>query len=74
VNDGLLKKAAKLRGVNAMKPGRGGVLIFDLDDPEARTPDIVEELVKAGARVKSVNIIRPTLEDTYLELTKEGSR
>ena len=47
------------------------VLLFDLDDPEAGTPDIVASLVKAGARVKSVNIMRPTLEDTYLELTKE---
>jgi ABC-2 type transport system ATP-binding protein len=70
-DDVLLKKAQKLRGVKSVSPSGGGVLIFDLDDPEAETPDIVAGLVKAGARVKSVNIMRPTLEDTYLELTKE---
>ena len=70
-DDALLKKAQKLKGVKNVSLSGGGVLVFDLDDPEAETPDIVADLVKAGARVKSVNIMRPTLEDTYLELTKE---
>ena len=69
-NEKLLKTAGKLRGVKTVIV-RGNSLVFDLDDPEAGTPDIVEGLVKAGARVKSVNVLRPTLEDTYLELTKE---
>jgi hypothetical protein len=50
-----------------------GTLIYDIDDPEARTPDVVRSLVQAGGRIKSVNILRPSLEDTYLELTKEES-
>lgn len=70
-DDALLKKAQKLKGVKNVSLSGVGVLVFDLDDPEAETPDIVADLVKAGARVKSVNIMRPTLEDTYLELTKE---
>jgi ABC-2 type transport system ATP-binding protein len=70
-NEKLLKAATKLRGVNAVNVRGGNSLAFDLDDPEAGTPDVVEGLVKAGARVKSVNILRPTLEDAYLELTKE---
>ncbi len=70
-DDALLKKAFKLKGVKNVSLSGGGVLVFDLDDPESGTPDVVSGLVKAGARVKSVNIMRPTLEDTYLELTKE---
>lgn len=70
-DDALVKKAERLRGVKTVSLSGMGALVFDLDDPEAGTPDIVAGLVKAGARVKSVNIMRPTLEDTYLELTKE---
>jgi ABC-2 type transport system ATP-binding protein len=70
--DELLKKAERLRGVKAVTLNRG-VFIFTLDDPEAETPDIVAGLVRAGARIRSVNVLRPTLEDTYLELTKEAS-
>jgi len=67
----LLKAATKLKRVKAVNIRDGNSLAFDLDDPDADTPDIVEGLVKAGARVKSVNVLRPTLEDAYLELTKE---
>ena len=67
----LLKAAAKLRGVKAVNARGGDSLVFDLDDPEVDTPDVVEGLVKEGARVRSVNVLRPTLEDAYLELTKE---
>jgi ABC-2 type transport system ATP-binding protein len=66
----LLKKAERLKGVKAVKL-KEGVLFFTLDDPEGETPEIVAGLVKTGARVKTVNVLRPTLEDTYLELTKE---
>jgi len=68
----LLKKAERLRGVKAVTLS-GTSLTFSLDDPEAETPDIVAGLVKAGARIKSVKVLRPTLEDTYLELTKEAT-
>jgi ABC-2 type transport system ATP-binding protein len=74
VNDKLLGKASKLKGVKAVKVEGPASLIFDLDDPEAATPDVVKGLVDGGARVKSVNILKPTLEDAYLELTKEESK
>ncbi|MCX6648736.1 MAG: ABC transporter ATP-binding protein [Candidatus Bathyarchaeota archaeon] len=70
-NAKLLKAATKLKGVNAVNERSDHSLLFDLDDPEAGTPDVVEGLIKAGGRVKSVNVLRPTLEDAYLELTKE---
>lgn len=73
VNDRLLKATAKLEGVRAVNATVKGTLIYDIDDPEARTPDVVRSLVQAGGRIKSVNILRPSLEDTYLELTKEES-
>ncbi len=73
VNNKLLGKASKLKGVKTVKVEGPASLIFDLDDPEAATPDVVKGLVDGGARVKSVNILKPTLEDAYLELTKEES-
>ncbi len=71
-DDRIIKTAAKLRGVKTVNI-REGVLIFDLEDPEGGVPDVVGGLVLAGARVLSVNVLKPTLEDAYLELTKEAS-
>jgi ABC-2 type transport system ATP-binding protein len=73
VNDGLLKATAKLEGVKSVYERARCTLIYNLDDPENRTPDVVKSLIQAGGRVRSVNILRPTLEDAYLELTKERS-
>ena len=73
VNDRLLRTTTKLEGVKTVKTTIKGTLIYDLDDPEAQTPDVVKSLVQAGGRVTSVNILRPSLEDAYLELTKEES-
>jgi ABC-2 type transport system ATP-binding protein len=73
VNNRLLDMAAKMRGVKTVSVKGQMSLVFDLDDPEAETPDIVKGLVDSGARIKSVNVLRPTLEDAYLELTKEES-
>jgi ABC-2 type transport system ATP-binding protein len=74
VNAKLLDKASKIKCVKSVKLEGATSLIFDLDDPETETPDVVNGLVAGGARVKSVNILKPTLEDAYLELTKEESK
>jgi ABC-2 type transport system ATP-binding protein len=73
INDKILGTASKMKYVKAVKIEGPISLIFDLDDPEAETPDIIKGLVDIGARVKSVNILKPSLEDAYLELTKEES-
>ncbi|MCX6656582.1 MAG: ABC transporter ATP-binding protein [Candidatus Bathyarchaeota archaeon] len=73
VNDGLLKATTKLEGVKSVYERTRCTLIYNLDDPEAQTPDVVKSLIQAGGRVRSVKILRPTLEDAYLELTKERS-
>jgi ABC-type multidrug transport system ATPase subunit len=74
IDETLLAKVSKTKGVKAVRAEGPTSLIFDLDDPEAETPDVVKVLVQAGGRVKSVNILKPTLEDAYLELTKEESQ
>jgi ABC-2 type transport system ATP-binding protein len=49
-------------------------LLINVKDPRVATPEIVSDLVKNGAKILSVNILRPSLEDTYLKLIKEQPR
>jgi ABC-type multidrug transport system ATPase subunit len=44
-----------------------------VDDVTAATPEIVRDLVQAGADVLSVNLLRPTLEEAYLRLIQRNS-
>ena len=48
-----------------------GTLLINVKDPRVATPEIVSDLVKNGAKILSVNVLRPSLEDTYLKLIKE---
>lgn len=45
----------------------GNELTVEVDDPEARLPDIVDMLVKSGVRVISAGELKRSLEDSYLE-------
>jgi len=47
-------------------------LIVTLDDVQSVTPDVVKNIVHAGGMVLSVNTLRPSLEEAYLKLVKEG--
>jgi ABC-2 type transport system ATP-binding protein len=47
-------------------------LVVTLDDPEARNPDVIRALVKAGADLQFVGELRHTLEDVYLQLVKSN--
>jgi ABC-2 type transport system ATP-binding protein len=49
----------------------GGTLVVELGDPSHETPDLVAELVGAGARITSVVEDAQTLEDAYLSLVGE---
>lgn len=51
-----------------------GTLLINVKDPRDATPEIVSDLVKNGAKIISVNVLRPSLEDTYLKLIKEQPR
>lgn len=46
-------------------------LLITLDDPETDNPQLVRELVTAGAAIQFVGELRHSLEDVYLQLIKE---
>ncbi len=47
-------------------------LVVTLDEPEARNPEVVRSLVKAGADIQFVGELRHSLEDVYLQLVKSA--
>jgi ABC-2 type transport system ATP-binding protein len=49
----------------------GDVLTVELDDPDARNPDLVDALRAAGARIRYVERLQHSLEDVYLRLVGE---
>ncbi len=48
-----------------------GALLIELSDPAHETPDLVNSLVGAGARITSVREESATLEEVYLQLVGE---
>lgn len=59
---------AELSRRNAEFVGETTALLRDVDD--AVVPDVVAELVAAGARIRSVQPVRSTLEERFLELLR----
>lgn len=47
-------------------------LEIEVNDIDSITPEIVKEIVYAGGQILKVNVLRPTLEEAYLRLIKEG--
>jgi ABC-2 type transport system ATP-binding protein len=64
---GRLADLAYVSGVQA----RDNTLVVELADPPHETPDLVAELVGAGARITSVVEEAQTLEEAYLSLVGE---
>ncbi len=62
-----LEQVRALPYVHAVE-GRENKLVVSLDDPEAHDPDLVRQLVAAGAEIQFVGELRRTLEDVYLKL------
>jgi ABC-2 type transport system ATP-binding protein len=48
----------------------GSKLTIEVQEPDKRTPEIVEAVVRAGGRVHFAGVVGSTLEDTYLKLVK----
>lgn len=46
-------------------------LTIALDDVNLGTPEVVKSIVDVGGLILSVNVLRPSLEETYLKLIKE---
>jgi ABC-2 type transport system ATP-binding protein len=59
-----------LRGLRQVEQ-LGNVLTFTLDDLDAMTPELVGELVSAGARVLAVEPVEASLEEAYLQLIQD---
>jgi ABC-2 type transport system ATP-binding protein len=59
----------KIKGVEKVYPYQNELNI-ELDDSEI-IPDLVEKLIKDGARIRSVNEMKPDLEQIFLSLTEK---
>ena len=69
--ESFLDAMADLSFVRAAQPS-DGALMLELDDPGHETPDVVNALVGAGARITAVREVSATLEDVYLQLVGEA--
>jgi ABC-2 type transport system ATP-binding protein len=57
-----------VREVNAVE----NKLVVNVENPEAQNPDVIRELVRAGADIQFVGELRHSLEDVYLQLMKSA--
>jgi ABC-2 type transport system ATP-binding protein len=68
--ESFIGRLADLEYVNGVQ-AKENTLIVELKDPSHDTPDLVKELVGAGARITSVVEDAQTLEEAYLSLVGE---
>ena len=61
-----IKRFPYVQGVTAIK----NKLVITLEDPETQNPEIIHDLVKAGAPIQFVGEMRRSLEDVYMQLIK----
>ena len=52
----------------------GNSVLLQMADPEGETPNIINSIVAAGGKIRSVNETGASLEDVYLKLIKEGNK
>ena len=50
---------------------RQGKFVIIVDDPSSELPKIVETLLQQGLVLESIEVIRPGLEQVFLEVTGE---
>jgi len=68
--ESFINRLADLPYVSGVQ-AKGSSLVVELGDPPHETPDLVAELVSAGARITSVVEDAQTLEEAYLSLVGE---
>lgn len=49
----------------------GNKLVVQLDEPEVHNPQLIRDLVTAGAQIQFVGEVRHSLEDIYLQLVRD---
>jgi ABC-2 type transport system ATP-binding protein len=69
----LVDAVRRLEFVGSLKTD-GQRLLIVLDDPDSGTPEIVNAIVRAGGRILSVNLAKPSMEEIYLKLIEEAGR
>ncbi len=69
VNDAVLGALKKLSLKNLSASGDN--ITFDVEDPDKENSPVIQAIVLAGGRVKSINVVGSTLEDTYLKLVRK---
>jgi ABC-2 type transport system ATP-binding protein len=73
VNQSIIEAVKKLEQVRAVRFDEAkSSLVITMDDTESDTPEVVKSIVDADGKVLSVNVVRPSLEEIYLKLMKEG--
>lgn len=73
VNRSIIDAVKKLEQVGAVRFDEAkSSLMITLNDAESATPEVVKGIVGVDGKVLSVNVVRPSLEDVYLKLMKEG--
>lgn len=69
VSDIVLRALKKLPLKNLSS--EGDTVTFVVEDPYKENSPVVEAIVLAGGRVRSINVVGSTLEDTYLKLVRK---
>jgi ABC-2 type transport system ATP-binding protein len=70
VNEAILDSLKKVQVKNMVR--EGNQLTVDIENPEEENPDIINAIVAAGGRIKTVTVTIRSLEDAYLKLVKEN--
>ncbi len=73
LNQKILEAVRELKQVRHVYPDDAdGRLTITVDDVYSATPEVVRSIVYANGMILSVNVVRPSLEEAYLKLVKEG--
>jgi len=71
VNSKIVKSVKQMKQVRSIVADNAAVkLAIRLDDVKSGTPEVVRTVVMAGGKVRSVKVLRPSLEEAYLKVLR----
>jgi len=71
--DNMVKKFKEIKWIKSSKK-YDGILCLTMEHGERRIPEIVEIIRKAGIKIKSVDLHKPSLEDVFIHYTGKTIR
>lgn len=75
LNQNIIEKVKELNQVREISvDDSASSLLITLDNAQSATPEVVKSIVYSGGEVLSVNVLRPSLEETYLKLVKKENQ